>query len=63
LIPLRPAIVRAAVDQPFDLAFGEVFAGSDGGILGRRGVTFRFTMVAATIFRAGFGIDLSLSLA
>src|SRR5262245_39429324 len=34
LIPLRPAIVRAAGDQPLDLAFAEVFAGSDGGVLG-----------------------------
>src|SRR5262245_33513116 len=34
LIPLRPAIVAAAGDQPLDLAFGQVFAGSDRGILG-----------------------------
>ena len=34
LIPLWPAIVAAAGDQPLDLAFGQVFAGSDIGVLG-----------------------------
>src|SRR5262245_48755757 len=34
LIPVRPAIAPASVDQPLDLAFGEVFACSDSGVLG-----------------------------
>jgi hypothetical protein len=54
LVAMRPAIVLAGFDQLLDLTFGEVFPCSDVGILGRVGVTFRFTVVGDTILRAGF---------
>src|SRR5262249_23405580 len=42
LIPLRPAIAAAAGDQPLDLAFAEVFAGSDIGVLGPARLDFPY---------------------
>src|SRR5262249_6091626 len=42
LIPVRPAIAPASVDQPLDLAFGEVFACSDIGVLGSARRDFPF---------------------
>jgi hypothetical protein len=34
LVAVRAAITTAAVDQPLDLAFGQVLAGADVGVFG-----------------------------
>src|SRR5262245_11042359 len=34
LVPVRPAIALTALDEPLDLAFGQVLAGAHIGVLG-----------------------------
>ena len=55
LVAMRPAIVLAGFDQLLDLSrsvrYSRILTSTS---FGRRGVTFRFTAVSDTIFRAGF---------
>jgi len=57
LIALRSAIAAAAGDQLLDLAFGQVFAGSDIGVLGPARRDFPYFGGWGDDFQGWFGHD------
>src|SRR5262249_16091661 len=57
---MRTAIAPAAFNQPLDFWLGQVFSGAHVGVPGAaRGFDFPYLVSGDTIFKAGFGIEIS----
>src|SRR5262245_23669604 len=54
LVPMRPAMALASVDQPLDLFLGKVFASSDVTVLGSAWGDFPFYSVWGYDFQGWF---------